>query len=466
MIDEALPALRRSPRDRETELNVTATFEDLPDGVLVVNREGLVQATNGAFLQLVACDRREVVEQPLTNAVAEQDVLQIVGFEGVFGAESTRDTPVLFRLGGGGCRSLLVNSARIVGSGITVLTLRAADSFHQELSDTTRWAASEQDRADELGRARDELAAKNSALRVAQEEVEVAYRQLKDEAATRERLENDLRLAQKLEAVGQLAAGVAHEINTPMQYIGDNMTFLARAFQRLGEYLETVNSAVDDASTSDVVRERVAAMAKKVRLEFLLEQAPKALSSCQEGVSHVSDIVRAMKSFARVDQGEKSQADLNQALRDTLIVAQNEYKNVATVDVDLGELPPVDCFVGRLNQVFSNLIINAAHAIADAPHQGLGKIRVSSRAVGDSVEIKIADNGGGIPPAIRHRIFEQFFTTKAVGRGTGQGLSIAHNIVVEVHGGTLDFESEVDAGTAFTIRLPVDGQTKLTPVAK
>jgi signal transduction histidine kinase len=164
-----------------------------------------------------------------------------------------------------------------------------------------------------------------------------------------------------------------------------------------------------------------------------------------------------MKSFARVDQGEMMQADVNQALRDTLIVAQNEYKNIATVETDLGELPPVTCFIGRLNQVFLNLIVNAAHAIADSRREGLGRIRVSSRAVDAMLEVKIADNGCGIPLAIRHRIFEHFFTTKEVGRGTGQGLAIVRSIVVEAHGGSVDFESEINAGTVFTIRIPLEG---------
>ncbi len=443
------------------------SLEDLPDGVLVVNSQGLIVDVNHAFLELATRKRADVVGHAMQDMIAEEDILQILGFDAVFGAELSRDTNVIFTCGSGERRSLVVNSARSEDGNRTFLTVRAAEIVHEELANTTRWAASQQERADELGRARDALAAKNAALRVAQGELEAAYAKLKSEVATRERLENDLRLAQKLEAIGQLAAGVAHEINTPMQYIGDNVTFLSRSFGKLSDYLAEVSAALEATPENSLesARARVLATQKKLRLPFLMEQVPKALTASQEGIENVSNIVRAMKSFARVDQGEKAQADLNQALRDTLIVAQNEYKNVASIETDFGELPHVTCFIGRLNQVFLNLIVNAAHAIADANRTSLGKIRVISRCEAGVVEIRIADNGSGIDSSIRHRIFEQFFTTKEVGRGTGQGLSIARNIVVEVHGGTLDFESEVGAGTVFCVRLPVDGEAKLEAAA-
>jgi signal transduction histidine kinase len=449
-----------SPRGFESSTRASLSpFDALPDGVLVLDDAGNIEDANLALLDLVQRSRDEVVGRPIESITAEEDVLRIVGFEAAFNAEQSRDTTVIFISSRGARRALLVNSARQSPSSLTYLTVRAAGSLHQELSDTTRWAASEQERAHELVRARDALAAKNAALRVAQAELESAYTKLKDEAATRERLENDLRLAQKLEAIGQLAAGVAHEINTPMQYIGDNVAFLSRSFQRLTDYIALVRKLLDvnDESERSAARAALVAAQKKMRLDFMLEQVPKALTASQEGVAHVSNIVRAMKSFARVDQGEMMQADVNQALRDTLIVAQNEYKNIATVETDLGELPPVTCFIGRLNQVFLNLIVNAAHAIADSRREGLGRIRVSSRAVDAMLEVKIADNGCGIPLAIRHRIFEHFFTTKEVGRGTGQGLAIVRSIVVEAHGGSVDFESEINAGTVFTIRIPLEG---------
>ncbi len=190
---------------------------------------------------------------------------------------------------------------------------------------------------------------------------------------------------------------------------------------------------------------------------------PKALRDSKAGIEHVSNIVRAMKSFAHVDDQEKTTGDINQAIRDTLMVAQNEYKSVAAVDTDLGELPAVVCFPGRLNQVFLNLIVNAAHAVADAKRESGGKIKVSSRAEDGVVAVTVADNGVGIPEPIQRRVFDPFFTTKAVGRGTGQGLSLARSIVVDAHGGTLSFETQPGEGTAFTIRLPIDGRSRLAP---
>jgi signal transduction histidine kinase len=286
------------------------------------------------------------------------------------------------------------------------------------------------------------------------------------ETAARERLEKELQLAQKLEGIGQLAAGVAHEINTPMQYVGDNINFLTRAFDKLGEHMTETTAALaaDGASTVAEARERLSSSRTRLRLPFLLDNVPKALRDSKAGIEHVSNIVRAMKSFAHVDDQEKTTGDINQAIRDTLTVAQNEYKSVAAVDTDLGDLPAVVCFPGRLNQVLLNLIVNAAHAVADAKRESGGKIRVSSRARDGVVAVTIADNGVGIPVPIQRRIFDPFFTTKAVGKGTGQGLSLARSIVVDAHGGTLSFETEPGEGTAFTIRLPIDGRSKLAPV--
>jgi len=283
------------------------------------------------------------------------------------------------------------------------------------------------------------------------------------EASAREQLEKELQLAQKLEGVGQLAAGVAHEINTPMQYVGDNLVFLSKAFEKLIEHLGVTDSALSDAESSAPSVARAAIDASKVRLKlgYILENTPKALLDSSEGIAHVSAIVRAMKSFAHMDGDEKTGGDVNQALRDTLVVAQNEYRSVAEVETDLGELPTVMCFPGRLNQVFLNLIVNAAHAVADAKPAAGGKISVRSHVEDGVVAVTIADNGGGIPKHIRDKVFDPFFTTKPVGKGTGQGLSIARSIIVDAHGGTLSFESEPGRGTAFTIRLPVDGRRQL-----
>jgi two-component system NtrC family sensor kinase len=309
------------------------------------------------------------------------------------------------------------------------------------------------------------LATKNAALSAAQAELENAYAKLQSESSMRERLEAELNLAHRLEAIGQLAAGISHEINTPMQYIGDNVHFLSSAFRNIAACLEVLLPALaDDVRDAwPEARETLIKAQKKLRLAFLVVEVPKALAAAREGIEHVSNIVQAMKSFAHQDHAEKSPSDINRTLTDTLTVAQNEYKSIAVVECDYGVLPAVVCFAGKLNQVFLNLIVNAAHAIEDRPREGLGLIRVSSRLVGDVVEVRIQDNGCGIPENVRSHLFEPFFTTKAVGRGTGQGLGLSRSIVVDAHGGTLTFESEVGVGTTFIVRLPVNGGEAPSP---
>ncbi len=251
--------------------------------------------------------------------------------------------------------------------------------------------------------------------------------------------------AQKLQAVGQLAAGVAHEINTPIQYVGDNAEFLRQTFTELRPLLTRI---LELASGSPL-----APLAESVDLRFLLEEIPKAIDGTREGIERVAELVRALKNFAHPDSKEMTLIDLNRALAGTITVARNELKYVADVSVELSPLPLVLCHGGSLNQVFLNLLINAAHAIADAKQPERGTIKVTSRVEQSEVVVAITDSGGGIPDAIRHRIFEPFFTTKEVGRGTGQGLALARAIV-DKHAGRIGFDSTVGKGTTFWVRLP------------
>lgn len=201
--------------------------------------------------------------------------------------------------------------------------------------------------------------------------------------------------------------------------------------------------------------------AREVDIDFLAEQLPEALAESVDGVTRVGNIVKAMKEFAYPDQDDASEADINQALKNTIVVSQNEHKMVATVETDFEEgLPHVLCFPGEVNQVFLNLLVNGAHAIAAAVVDGeLGVLRITTRQDGDDIVVSISDTGTGIPDEIRDRIFEPFFTTKEVGKGTGQGLAIAHRIVVDKHGGSLRVDSEVGRGSTFHIRLPIAGRT-------
>jgi signal transduction histidine kinase/HAMP domain-containing protein len=275
-------------------------------------------------------------------------------------------------------------------------------------------------------------------------------------------LEIELRHAQKLQAVGQLAAGIAHEINTPSQFVGDSVAFLEGSFRDLSALLSKYRealSALERGASPAAVRQEVTSAEEAADLPFVEQNAPAAFERAMNGISRISTLVGAMKEFGHPDRREKEPADLNRALQGTLIIATNEIKHVAEVETDLGTLPLVACHLSDLNQVFLNLLVNAAHAIGEvvAKTGGKGRIRVRTAHEGDSVRIVIEDTGCGIPDAIRDRVFDPFFTTKEVGQGTGQGLAIARSIVVEKHGGVLDFQSELGKGTSFTIVLPVGG---------
>jgi len=272
------------------------------------------------------------------------------------------------------------------------------------------------------------------------------------------RLQQELRLAQKLEAIGQLAAGVAHEINTPSQYVGDNLTFIAEAFRDLRPLLDACAGLASAGAAADV--DRLRELARQADLAFLVQELPTALQQTTAGIAQIKKIVQAMKEFSHPSD-EMKQIDLNHAIETAVTVTRNQWKYVAEVELDLSPgVTSVACHPSEINQVLLNLIVNAAQAIEDVAGAGggaKGRIAIATRLDGGDAVITVADTGGGIPEAIRGRIYDAFFTTKAVGRGTGQGLAIAHRIVQEHHGGTIAFESTVGKGTCFTIRLPVVG---------
>jgi len=279
----------------------------------------------------------------------------------------------------------------------------------------------------------------------------------------RKQMEGQLAQAQKLEAIGSLAAGIAHEINTPTQYVSDNTSFLSDAFGDLEQLIAAhrrLCGAVSAGETAlaECVRE-AEEIARKIDVGYLLEEIPKSLQQSKEGLMRIAEIVRAMKEFSHPSSKEKRPVDLNQAIRTTVTVARNEWKYVADLSLDLeADLPPVPGLPGEINQTLLNIIVNAAHAIgevAKGKSAGKGRISVSTRRLEDAAEIRIADTGGGIPEKIRHRIFDPFFTTKGIGKGTGQGLAIARTVVVKHHGGALEFETEEGRGTTFVIRFPL-----------
>lgn len=271
-----------------------------------------------------------------------------------------------------------------------------------------------------------------------------------------------LLLAQKMESIGQLAAGVAHEINTPTQFVGDNTRFLKDTFEQLAPALGKVRELLETAIAGGNCEGEAQALKEsfeEIEIDYILTEFPAALDQSIEGLQRVSTIVKAMKEFSHSGSAEMALADLNRSLETTVNVASHEWKYVAEVEKDLSEdLPHVYCHAGEISQVLLNMIVNAAYALREKLGEGStekGLIRVSTRCVGQFAEIRVSDTGAGIPEEIRQRIFDPFFTTKGVGDGSGQGLSMAHKVVVQKHQGTISVESEVGEGTTFIIRLPL-----------
>ncbi|HZJ65787.1 MAG TPA: ATP-binding protein [Kofleriaceae bacterium] len=286
----------------------------------------------------------------------------------------------------------------------------------------------------------------------------------------RKRIEAELRQSQKLESVGRLAAGVAHEINTPVQFVSDNVQFVRDTIADLRQVIaghRAVRSAVLAGEPWQEALASVTALEEEVEVDELLDRAPAALELARDGLQRVATIVRSMTTFAH-PQRQMAPCNLTEAIRATLTVAASEYKLVADLVLDLCELPPVMCHLGDINQAILNLVINAAHAIADTVRQTgeRGRLVVCTRRAGDDVIISISDTGGGIPEAVREHMFDPFFTTKEVGRGTGQGLAIARTVVYEMHGGEITFETELGKGTTFHVRLPIVPDARLRERAR
>jgi two-component system, NtrC family, sensor kinase len=268
--------------------------------------------------------------------------------------------------------------------------------------------------------------------------------------------------AQKLESVGRLAAGIAHEINTPIQFICTNINFLNDAFHEVSQAITSLTELVELIKKGPVTEAQIKKndeMVDHLDWDYLKEEIPRAIDQSIEGIQRVTSIVQAMKEFSHPGSKQKVNADLNRIIETTITISRNEWKYVATLETDLDpELLSVPCLVDEMGQVFLNMLINAAHAIENElgnnPEGKKGRICISTKQYDQYVEIRISDTGCGIPASIQSKVFDPFFTTKEVGKGTGQGLTIAHDVITGKHNGTLGFETEPGAGSTFIIRLP------------
>jgi PAS domain S-box-containing protein len=292
-------------------------------------------------------------------------------------------------------------------------------------------------------------------IRARKAEIETAHHEL-------EEAQSDLLQAEKLASIGRLAAGIAHEINTPTQFVGDNTRFLKDAFADLMRLLQACQQILEKAKDGPVDEElcaQVSSISDEIDLDYLVDEIPTAINQALEGVARVSNIVRSMKEFSHPGSEGKTRIDINRAIESTATVSKNEWKYCAKLVTDFDpDLPEVPCLPGEFNQVILNIIVNGAHAILAKNGDNsseLGEIAISTRADGDFAEIRISDSGCGIPEEIRTKVFEPFFTTKQVGKGTGQGLAVARSVIVDKHGGTIRVESKTGAGSTFIIRLPL-----------
>jgi signal transduction histidine kinase len=267
--------------------------------------------------------------------------------------------------------------------------------------------------------------------------------------------------ARQMEAIGQLAAGIAHEINTPTQYVSDNVAFLKESWVVVARVVAAairMNRELQSGSFSPDTRKELAESVATGKIEYLIREIPQAIEETLEGARQVGRIVRAMNEFAHTPSANKCACDLNHAIESTITVARNVWKYVATMETELDrKMPPVFCLLDQINQVLLNLIVNAAYAVGETIDDSgvLGTIRIATKYSDGWATIVVSDTGTGIPESVRSRIFEPFFTTKPLGRGTGQGLSMAKTVVVGQHGGEIWFESKVGKGTSFFVKLPV-----------
>lgn len=283
---------------------------------------------------------------------------------------------------------------------------------------------------------------------------------LAEDITHRKEEERRRNLSQRLESLGQMAGNIAHEIKTPLQFIGNNGQFLCDSFKDISKFYQAVFECILEIEQSDKKQaaEKIRQAIERCDMEYHLREAPKACDQVVDGVAAVSNVIRSMKEYFHPGKGVMEKADVNRLLRSTIVIVQNEIKKLLDIDMDFyPDLPQIPCYQGELTQVFMNLLGNAADAIQERENRGTpGLIKITTTLEGNEIVITITDNGCGIPDAIRDNVFEPFFTTKEVGKGTGQGLPMAHNIV-EKHKGKIYFKSRVGEGTSFYVHLPIQG---------
>ena len=426
--DELLDARERAEQGRDrAETVLHDAVESVPQGILIVDEDERILHWNSAYREIYAEDA-----SALKDASTLQDVIGVTG-------------------------KRIDANLHDVGAG-------PEDAGGEPASDPRSWEipagldAQKTVRLDD-GRCLFQTvrSMRNGGCVIVETDVTPLY-----EAQERTRkLERDLLQTSKMESLGTLAGGIAHEINTPIQYIGDNLRFLNESFEDLRRVIDAHERFLDGARRSDAspdALQAVEATREDADLDFLFEEIPQATRQSIDGVGQVARIVLAMKECSHPASKERARVDINAIIERATTVCRAEWKQVARLDLQLAaDLPPLLGFEGELNQVILNMVVNAAHAIAEKD-DGAGTITIRTASTPSGIELVVADTGTGIPEAIRERIFDPFFTTKDVGKGTGQGLAICRDIVADKHGGTIAVETSPGEGTTFVIRFPGDGE--------
>ena len=402
----------------QTELQKSAVFENALDGIVSADQDGNVIEINPAAARILCVDRVSVVGTSMANLFAPGD------------------------------------PAHVVADGIREFTQTGAGKLINKSVELS--AVSE----------KGELVPVEVAMFCVHVNGAPVFTAFVRDISERKRLHENLAHSSKMQSLGELATGVAHEINTPNQYIGDNVRFIEESFAGVAHVIEAYRTAVKSGGPTPEQAEEIARLEAQTDLTFVMEQIPPALNQALEGVERVGSIITAMKVFAHPGVGSYTEVDVNRVIDSTVKVARNEWKYVADLHLDLEpDLPMVQGHTGELSQVVLNLVVNAAQAI-QSRFNGTekGQILVSTRLSGEKIVVTVTDNGCGIPSPVLDRIFDPFFTTKGVGVGTGQGLAITRS-VVERHRGEVVVRSREGAGTTFTLKLPI-GAPKQEEVQK
>lgn len=435
----------------QNEAKLRAILETAADGIVTIDSTGHIEMFNPAATKLFGYSESEVIGKNVSILMPKPH-------------DQEHNKYIRNYLSGG--------EAKVIGHGREVVANRKDGTafpchlaigeiqlpgqkfFVGTLRDLTGWKRAEEVQAGLIDE-NEELILTRQRMEQKNDDLEKTLNKLK-------KTQDDLLQAEKMVSVGQLAAGIAHEINTPIQFVGDNVRSCSDMFDDIKGVVNEYRALVEELEHKGLVTESVAhlrALEAEVEIDYIFQDAPKAFSQCLDGIERVRTIVLAMKEFSHVDNSaKKTEFDLNASLQSTITVARNEWKYVADLETDFADIPLVFGFPSELNQVFLNILINSAHAIEDKGNEK-GTISIQTALEDDWVVVSITDTGCGIPESIRRRIFDPFFTTKEVGRGTGQGLAISYSIIVDRHQGRIDLETEEGVGSTFHIWLPLKCNT-------